>query len=172
VTAIDPTTNNTTSIPVGRDAGAVAVDPNSHTVYVANTADNTVSIITPSSSGYSTSTVQVGAEPFGIAIAGNGKAYVSNYASASVSIIDPSQNYSVSVISVGSGPGAIAYDAGTNTVIVCDQSSKQASVIDASTLSVTTLAVGSLPFAVATSASRGESYIANESSNTATVITD
>lgn len=78
-----------TSVAVGRIAQAVAVDPNSHQVWVANELDNNVSVITPSPNGYASMNVQVGGAPVAIAIDGSGKAYVANLNTSTLSIIDP-----------------------------------------------------------------------------------
>jgi len=46
VTVIDGSTRTVTAtVAVGKKPGAVAVDPDTHAVYVANSDDNTVSVI-------------------------------------------------------------------------------------------------------------------------------
>jgi len=46
VSVIDASTRTVTAtVPVGQNPGGVAVDPGTHTVYVTNFDDNTVSVI-------------------------------------------------------------------------------------------------------------------------------
>ena len=62
-----PTHWVTATVPVGRDPMGVAVDPGTHTVYVANLGDNSVSVIDGSTRTV-TATVPVGKGPFGVAV--------------------------------------------------------------------------------------------------------
>ena len=57
----------TSTISVGRAPAGVAVDAITHTVYVANIADNSVSVIN-GATGTVTSTIPVGARPFAVAV--------------------------------------------------------------------------------------------------------
>ena len=77
----------TATIPVGTDPSGIESDPLTNTVYVANTGDNTVSVI----GGYTnrvTATITVGGQPFGIGTDPLRNAvYVSNSGDNTLSII-------------------------------------------------------------------------------------
>jgi YVTN family beta-propeller protein len=77
-----------TSIPVGKYPYGIAVNPNTNTIYVANTNSNTVSVIDGKTNKV-TSNLTVGMFPSGIAVNPNsGIVYVADQGSNSVSVID------------------------------------------------------------------------------------
>ena len=80
----------TATIPVGAYPYGVAVDPAAGTVYVANTAADTVSVIN-AATGAVTATIPVGSYPYGVAVdPAAGTVYVANSADDAVSVItDP-----------------------------------------------------------------------------------
>ena len=68
VSVIDASTRTVTAtVPVGKGPFGVAVDPDTHTVYVANYGDNSVSVIDASTRTV-TATVAVGSGPRGVAV--------------------------------------------------------------------------------------------------------
>ncbi|MDT5218118.1 MAG: hypothetical protein QOF15_223, partial [Mycobacterium sp.] len=73
---------------VGKDPIGVSLDPGSHTVYVANYGDNTMSVIDTSTRTV-TATVPVGKHPGGVAVdPGTHTVYVPNYTDNTVSVIE------------------------------------------------------------------------------------
>ena len=80
---IDAATNTVTAtIPVGSEPYGVAVDPATHTVYVTNAGDGTVSVIDAATNTV-TATIPVGAYPDGVAVdPAAGTVYVTNPAMA------------------------------------------------------------------------------------------
>ena len=83
-TAASPT------ISVGNSPYGVAVNPSTNTVYVANYADNSVSVINGSTNTV-TATVSVGSIPSAVAVnPSTNTVYVANYADKSVSVINGS----------------------------------------------------------------------------------
>jgi YVTN family beta-propeller protein len=77
----------TATIPVGIQPSGVATNPKTNTVYVANSFDNTVSLISGRTNTV-TATIPVGREPLGVAA--NPKtntAYVANTGSNTVSVL-------------------------------------------------------------------------------------
>ena len=75
-------------MPVGQGPGGVAVDPGTHTVYVANGGHNTVSVIDASTRTVS-ATVPVGTSPRGVAVdPGSHTVYVTNSNDNTVSVIE------------------------------------------------------------------------------------
>ena len=126
VSVIDTATNNvkTTKVPVGSSPFGVAVNPAGTKVYVANTGDDTVSVINTTTNEV-TYTVTVGAGPYGVAVNPAGtKVYVVNSA-LSPTVYGP---YSI-------GRGARLLTPGT------------VSVIDTATYEVTTVPVRQTPIA-------------------------
>ena len=85
----------TATVPVGNGPGAVAVDPNTHTVYVTHGSfDGTVSVIDGSAHTV-TATVPVGKLPLGVAVdPGTHTVYVTNEEDDTVSVIDGSAHTS------------------------------------------------------------------------------
>ena len=77
----------TRTIPVGDAPDAVAVDPATHTVYVTNHGDGTVSVI-DAATGKVTGTIPVGSLPNAVAVdPGTHTAYVTNYGDNTLSVI-------------------------------------------------------------------------------------
>ncbi|MDQ1540211.1 MAG: hypothetical protein QOH29_937, partial [Actinomycetota bacterium] len=80
------------TIPVGAGPYAVDIDPNSHSVYVANFSGNSVSVIDSVSDAVK-ATVAVGTGPRAVAVdSGAHRAYIANYASNTISAIDTTTN--------------------------------------------------------------------------------
>ena len=79
MSVIDASTRTVTAtVPVGKDPDGVAVDPGTHTVYVTNFGDDTVSVIDGSTRTV-TATVPVGKDPVGVAVdPGTHTVYVTN----------------------------------------------------------------------------------------------
>jgi len=75
-------------VPVGKVPAQVAVDPGSHTVFVTNNGDNTVSVIDGSTRTV-TASVPVGKFPSGAAVdPGSRTVYVTNVDDGTVSVIE------------------------------------------------------------------------------------
>ena len=86
----------------------IAITPNGLNAYVANSNDNTVSVINTVSNTIST-TIPVGANPFGVAISPDGfTAYVGNNSDNTLSIIDILTNTVTATTPVGDSPMGIA----------------------------------------------------------------
>ena len=76
--------------------------------------------------------------------------YVTNFAAASVSVIDTNTNTVVSTIPVGSVPRGIAFDPVHDRMYVSNQGSNTVSVINTNTNTVvSTIPVGSSPYGIA-----------------------
>jgi YVTN family beta-propeller protein len=75
-------------VPVGKLPFGVAVDPGSHTVYVTNAKDNSVSVIDAAARTV-IATVPVGNVPEGVAVdPGTHTVYVTNHDDGTVSVIE------------------------------------------------------------------------------------
>ncbi|MBS1503698.1 MAG: beta-propeller fold lactonase family protein, partial [Bacteroidetes bacterium] len=98
-------------------------------------------------------------------------AYICNYGSNSVTVINTSTLATVATIPVGSGPDGIAISPDGNTVYVSNSSSNNVSVIDAVNYTVTaTIPAGSGPSGLVLSPDGGTLYVANYGSGTVNVI--
>jgi gliding motility-associated-like protein len=101
----------------------------------------------------------------------SGFAYVANYGSNTVSVINTASNSLVTNISVGKNPWGVAVSPDGTKVYVTNQTSNSVSVIDAATNSVSAVInVGMSPEGVAVSPDGGTLYVANETSGTVSVI--
>ena len=81
------TNTATATIPVGSAPVGIAANPKTHTIYVTNEADNTVSVISGRTNTV-TATIPVGAFPFGVVADPKAKAtYVTNANSSTVSVL-------------------------------------------------------------------------------------
>ncbi|OJZ68467.1 hypothetical protein BRW64_02510 [Mycolicibacterium diernhoferi] len=98
------------------------------TVFVANFADDTVSIVDPDD--YSIRTISsAGANPIGIAIGADGTAYVSNFGSSTIAVIDPQTHEVTQTIGTGvTHPYGIAVD-GNGILFVTHPLSETVSVL-------------------------------------------
>ena len=100
------------------------------------------------------------------------KAYVVNYGSNSVSVLDSNNvNKVVANITVGKNPSAISVNPSTNIVYVADHNDNKVSVINGTSNSViTTIPVGKNPSGVSVDPSTNMIYVTNFGDNTVSVI--
>jgi YVTN family beta-propeller protein len=127
VTVIDGGNNTTATVPVGTQPQAVAVNPITNKIYVANASGGNLTVIDGSDN--STSTVTTG--PLSRAVAVNpstNKIYVVNGGGNNVTVIDGT-NHSTTTVTAGSGPIAVAVSSVTNRVYVGNQFSDNVTVI-------------------------------------------
>jgi YVTN family beta-propeller protein len=165
VASAAPATTGSTppTVAVGGNPIGDAVDQATHTVYVANNADNTVSLIDAAACnarhtagcGRHLTTVKVGAAPIGDAVdQKTNTVYVVNTGDGTVSVIDgktcnaevTSGCGKVHTIHVGGGPNVDAIDERTDTIYVANNNDDTVSVIDGATCnSVVTSGCGKTP---------------------------
>ncbi|WP_411137069.1 IPT/TIG domain-containing protein [Streptomyces sp. C10] len=116
-------------------------------------------------------TVPVGDQPVGVAVAANGNAYVTNTASNDVTVINTATDtVIVPSIPVGINPIGVAV-APNGKAYVVNRGSNDVTVIDTATNTVvcTPIPVGTNPFAVAV-APNGKIYVTNQTSDDVSVI--
>ena len=143
---IDGSTNEVTStISVGTNPYAVAVNPSTNTVYVTNADDNTVSVINGSTNAV-TSTISVGSYPYGVAVnPSTNTVYVTNADDNTVSVItQPSIKSTPTTPSISNLPNSGIYgDSFTPTVSTTGDGTKS---VTSSTTSVCTVTAGTVNY--------------------------
>ena len=165
----------TRTIPVGGHPEAVAVDPASRTVYVANGYGDTVSVI-DEATGAVTRTIRVGASPQAVAVDPAARTvYVTSILAGTVSVIDAATGTVTSTIPVGYFPEGVAVDPAARTVYVTKANQRYGTdtvlVVDEAASTVTaTIPVGSEPAGVAVDPDSHTAYVANAGAGTVSVI--
>ena len=159
------------TVPVGVTPNAVAVDPDSHAVYVTSSGDHTVTVIDGLTHSV-TATVPLYNTAGGVAVdPGTHTVYVANYGHPTVSVIDGSTHTVIASVPVGNNPFGVAVDPDTHTAYVSNFADSTVSVIDGTTDTVTsTLPVGNNPDAVAVNPDTHTIYVTNYAEHSVSVI--
>lgn len=181
VTIIDGTTHAQHSVSVGKFPIALGVDTLTGDAYVLN--QNWQLGMSPPSvagtvqkiagvSGIGNATISAGLDPFAVDVdPALNKAYVANYGSNDVTVIDGLTN-TATTIPAGTNPYAVAVDPITNKAFVANQGSNTITAIDGRSGATTTISVGNAPAAVAVNPVTGTVYVANSRSNSVTAINE
>jgi YVTN family beta-propeller protein len=156
---------------VGSLPWAVAVNPVTNRVYVANEHDHSVSVIDGASNAVIASPA-IGTGPYAMAVnLVTNKVYVANSKGDSMSVIDGASNLVIATPPVGTYPVGVAVNPVTNRVYVANYYANSLSVIDGeSNTVVATLSVGTGPCAVAVNPVTNNIYAVNRRDNTVSVI--
>ena len=186
------------AVPVGNGAFFTALNPATHTLYVANSNDNTLSVINTAtcnavvtvSCGQTPPTVQTGGGPVAIAVAqASDTIYVANLNDGTVSVINGAACNAQSTsgcgqvpatVTVGSGPDALVIDQTTGTLYVANGNDTTVSVVNTTTCNAkntsgcsrtpATMQAGSGPSAIAVDQATRTVYVANFNDNTVSVV--
>ncbi len=163
----------TASIEVGAGPDGVAADPTSHTAYVTNIDDDTVSVIDEATKTVTTS-VTVGGGPLTVAADPTARiVYVTNGGNGTVSVISEATATVTAIITVGHGPDGVAMDPKSHTAYVANGGDNTVSAINEATGTVTaTIPVGADPDGVAIDPAAHTAYVANGGTNTVSVINE
>jgi YVTN family beta-propeller protein len=184
---------STPAVTVGAAPFGAAIDGETHTLYVANLGDNTVSVIdaatcnavVTSGCGQAPATVAVGNGPDGLAVdQTTDTVYVANFNDNTVSVIDGATCNAIvtsgcgqtpPTVTVGDGPGIPDVNDATDTVYVPNYFDNTVSVIDGVKCNATvtsgcgqappTVTVGNNPEAVAVDPSTHTAYVVNINSS-------
>jgi YVTN family beta-propeller protein len=155
------------TITAGSVPSAMAINPVTNTIYVAN-AGGTVTVIDGATN--STITVPAGSGPDSIAVNPiTNKIYVANNIAGTVTVIDGVTLTTTTVV-VGSNSDAVAINPVTNKIYVANAGSNNLTVIDGVTNFTTTITVGSGPDAVAVNPLTNTIYVANAGSSSVTAV--
>ncbi len=123
IVALHENSLSVSTIPVGKIPCALAVDPETRKLFVANYGDNTVSIIDLQTRRVSR-TLPVGRHPQGLAIDFKSKrVFVANLHEDSLTVIDGAKNAVTSTLHAGSRPYAVAVDLQSGTPYAANYSS-------------------------------------------------
>jgi YVTN family beta-propeller protein len=147
LTIVDVNTNrplHTTNLELGGSPSDVVVTADGRTLYVSNTALNSVSAIDTSSFQVAR-TISVGLRPVGLALVpGRPVLLVANTGAGTISVIDTTRNTEITTIPVDPQPATLAVDAPGAFAYVPHLGSPRLAVISLSTLRVLrTVSVGS-----------------------------
>ncbi len=156
------------TIPVGADPYTLDANRTTNKIYVANSGDNTVTIIDGATD--STSSVQVGQNPGDVVVnEATNKIYVSLPQSNSVTVID-GVTLSTATVPTGAQPLNMAANPTNNKTYVGNYSGSSVTVIDGATLSTSTIPVGQDPLWVVANPVANKIYVTNQDSNSLTII--
>lgn len=164
--------NVTATVGVGNSPAAVAVNPVTSTIYVVNTASNTVSVINGTTNSL-TATVTTGSNPVALAVNPvSNMVYVANNGSSNITVIDGATNTTSTITDPNAiSPVAVALNPITNMVYVANIESNNLSVINgAGNTLAGSVGVGNLPTSVVVNPATNMVYVANRASNNVTVV--
>ena len=138
-------------------------------MYVANLANNTVSVINETNNKKIGNDIKVGNKPIAIGV-NSGKVYVANSANNTVSVINETNNKKIgNDIKVGKGPSAIGVTSGK--VYVANSDDNTVSVInETNNAKIADIKVGKGPKAIGVDAFTNTIYVVNSDDNTVSVI--
>jgi YVTN family beta-propeller protein len=160
-------------IHAGRSPRGMALARNSSTLFVANAASNSISVIgTDTWQLRQEINLDFGDEPEALCLSADGRRlFVADRSSNCVTVVDVGSMSRVTKIGAGNGPVDIALDPLGNWIYVVNSLSDNVSVISTAGLTVVrTLDVGSNPAAIAFDTDRKTAYIANYNSGYLTEI--
>jgi len=162
VAVIDTASRSVTgTIAVGSSPVAVAFNPNGSRAYVANLLGGNVSVIDTASKAV-VSTFSPASGPSSITVVPNGRIYVSNQYSNSVTVHDASGGLVTTIPGFAAPNWAAATPSGSR-VFVTNGNSSSVGVIDTSSNTLmATVSTGSNPTSVAVSADGLNAYVTNE----------
>ena len=169
--SIDTATNQVIGPPIEVEGipRDLAVTPDGRSIYVVGDRVNVVDV----GSGAVVRRVAVGVAPEGVVISPDGtRAYVVNFSSRDVSVIDTRTNELIGApIPVGIGPERLAISPNGRNVYVSNLEADSVSVIDTGTNRVAaTIPVGDRPMGIAVSPNGKTAYVANQDAKTVSVI--
>jgi YVTN family beta-propeller protein len=163
---IDGATHKTiATVRVGVSPAQAAVSPDRKSVYIANTASNTVSVVgTGNNTVVKTIALPRGSRPIGVAVNPNGRyLYTADGGSNRVSVLDMRAKRVVASVRVGRQPLSVAVAPDGKMVYAANSGSGDVSVIDARTNRVVrTIPTGRFPSGVAVTPDGASLYVTNE----------
>ena len=159
------------TIPVGSDPGAIAIDQDDDTIYVANVDSDTVSIVR--GSDYEVvDTIAVGDQPCDLAVdSDDDTLYVVNRLGGTLSVIEGRSLDDSVTIALGPYPCGVGVNQGDDTVYVLNSDDSDMSVINGHSLDDSvTISVGHYPQSIAVDQTDDTVYVTNNDGDTLSVI--
>ena len=165
------------TVPVGQQPQGVALSPNGHQLYVANSSSGTVSVLDTANATVTvtvTVTLAVAASPVNIAFSPDGsRVYVTDYKSAALVVLDAATGAIVGrPIPVQDGPWGVALTPDGRRAYVTNCGASSVSVVDTTAGAVLgkPIAVGTCPLGVGVAPDGRRVFVANAYSNSISVI--
>lgn len=160
-----------TNVFTGTEPTAVALNPATYKVYVANYDDSTITVI-DGLTNHVVTTIPVGSEPSGIVVNPvTNRIYVLNSNDYTVSVINGATNHVIDTITTGDYPWYIAINPATNKIYVTDSTSDgHVTVIDGRNDQTTSIAVRNQPGTLAINPNTNRIYTCNWGENTVSII--
>ncbi|MER5176507.1 MAG: YncE family protein [Candidatus Nitrosocosmicus sp.] len=159
------------SLLIGDGPLYISINPATNIAYVANSGDNTVSVIDGKTNSVITN-IKVGNNPIGVSInPATNIAYVTNAKDGTVSVIDGKTNNVTNTIKVGNNPYDVSVNPATNIAYVANRNNGSISVIDGMSNSVIdNIKVGRLPSHLTINNQTNIAYVTNAKDGTVSVI--
>lgn len=160
------------TINVGKGLSEVTFSNDGSMAFACNTMDGMVTLIDANSKMIHT-TLTVGADPVGAWTASNGKMYVDNETSQTISEITVSSMSVTATINLGFKPGYAAYNSTNGELWVSDATNGKVAyyTFDGSNWNLqNTITTGADAHAIAFTANGSTAYVTNQGANTVSVI--
>jgi YVTN family beta-propeller protein len=160
------------SIVVGKNPSEVTFSNDGAFAFVANTGSASVTVIKADTKSVK-ATLSVGTDPVGAWPATNGKMYVDNETSKTISVIDVASTTVTETVNLGFKPGYAAYHNTLGELWVTDATDGKVVIYQRSGNSwvkKAEVATGADAHAIAFSADQNLAYITNQGANTVTVL--
>ncbi len=173
---IDPPSQlEPTATTVGQYATGVAFDPVSDDLYVTNSDDGTISVVS-SATFQVVSTIPVGAIPSGIVYDNeSGRMLVTLSGANQLAVLSGTNGSTLFTVPVGEDPVGVSYDGARNLIFVTNYDSGNISVVSGATFRVIKtigLPNGSTPTFPALDPSDGELFVPEWTLDSVTVVSD
>ena len=158
-------------VAVGTTPSSTALSPDGSTLYVANYASASVSVINTATNAVS-ATIPVGNGPNALALNANGSTlYVANATDATVSVIDTLNDTVSATIATGATSGTLALSPGGTTLYETNSAANTLLVVSTLTDSITaTITVGQGPWGTSLNSNGSTLYVDNSDAATISVI--
>jgi YVTN family beta-propeller protein len=151
----------------------LAVDTRTHQVFVTSRENNRLFVLNPASNLDVLANVTVGSLPFGVAVnPTRNKAYVANWSSGEVTILNATTRAVLDTLPIGSYPTFVKINPSTNRIFVVRYGTNRLVVIDGDTnLIETTVGSGGVgAWGLAVNPNLNRVYISNRDSGTVTTL--
>lgn len=180
-TAIADTKLPSITDPNATGPAAVAINPQTNKVYVANRSSNNITVVDGETNTFINITAPNATGPIAVAVnSATNQIYVSNTTSKNITVIDGETNGATTVMDTaveGGGlspgvpaPDSIAVNQQTSKIYVANTTDDSVTVIEGATNATTNIPVGASPLALVVNPKTDQVYVANFDSSSVSVI--